>query len=195
MNLDNAISLELPTSAAAVRRLTAGDFVRLSGHIFTARDAAHRYLAEGGAAPCVLQGAVIYHCGPVVIKNPHGGWTVTAAGPTTSIREEPYMAEIIEKFGIRGIIGKGGMGTRTLAACQQFGCVYLHAVGGAAQVLATAIECVNNVWFEEEFGAPEAIWDLTVHDFPALVTMDARGNSLHAQVADESNRQKKLLCA
>src|SRR5204863_6294472 len=132
---------------------------------------------------------IIYHCGPVVLKDEGGQWRVTAAGPTTSIREEPYQGEIIGKFGVRAVIGKGGMGEKTLAACKQFGCVYLHAIGGAAQVLAECIKAVRGVYFMEKFGAPEAIWELEVENFPAVVTMDARGNSLHREVFASSQAE------
>jgi len=124
------------------------------------------------------------------MKDEQGRWKVTAAGPTTSIREEPYQAQIIEQFGLRGVIGKGGMADRTLAACKQFGCVYLHAIGGAAQVLAECITAVRGVYLLEKFGAPEAIWELQVERFPAVVTMDAHGNSLHKEVFAAS--QQKL---
>ena len=128
------------------------------------------------------------------MKDEQGNWKVTAAGPTTSIREEPYQAEIIQRFGLHGVIGKGGMGDRTLAACQQFGCVYLHAIGGAAQVLAECIKAVRGVYFMEQFGAPEAIWELEVENFPVVVTMDAHGNSLHREVlaASKAALEKRL---
>ena len=116
------------------------------------------------------------------MRQPDGSWVCTAAGPTTSIREEPYQAQIIRDFGVRGVIGKGGMGERTRAACQEHGCVYLHAVGGAAQVLAERIKKVRAVHFLEEFGSPEAIWELEVEEFPAVVTIDAHGRSLHQDV-------------
>jgi fumarate hydratase class I len=177
-------SLTTPISEEQVRSLKVGDPVTISGVIFTGRDAVHKYLHEGGALPpgVSLKGGILYHCGPVVMKDERGQWKVTAAGPTTSIREEPYQAGIIERFGVRGVIGKGGMGDKTLAACQQLGCVYLHAIGGAAQVLAECIKAVRAVYFMEQFGAPEAIWELEVQDFPAVVTMDAHGNSLHREV-------------
>lgn len=177
------IDLDLPLDEARVRRLKAGDAVRLRGTVFTARDAVHKFLAGGGAAPCDLRNGVLFHCGPVMVPDPAGGWKVTAAGPTTSIREEPYMAAIVERFGIRGIIGKGGMGAATLDACRRCGCVYLHAVGGTAQVLARHIRAVRNVYLKEQFGAPEAVWELVVEDFPVTVTMDSHGRSLHAEVA------------
>ncbi|NLF18016.1 MAG: hypothetical protein GX595_12325 [Lentisphaerae bacterium] len=173
--------LTLPLDEAAVRAVSVGDLVTLTGVLCTGRDAVHHYLAAGGACPVDLRGGVIYHCGPVVIRD-GAGWRVTAAGPTTSIREEPYMAALIERHGLRGIIGKGGMGEATRLACRRHGCLYLHAVGGAAQVLADAIREVRGVHFLERFGAPEAIWELRVEDFPAVVTMDAHGQSLHEQV-------------
>lgn len=188
------IQLQTPLSEAAVRELRSGDYVGLSGTIFTARDAVHKFLACGGTPPCDLAGAVIYHCGPVIIEE-DSGYRVTAAGPTTSFREEPYMPGIIEQFGIRAVVGKGGMGDGTLAACQAHGCVYMHAVGGAAQVLARCIKRVVGVHLKDVYGSPEAIWQLKVADFPALVTMDSRGNSLHRQVAANSaERLVSLLC-
>jgi fumarate hydratase class I len=116
------------------------------------------------------------------MKDEEGRWKVTAAGPTTSIREEPYQADIIKRFGLRAVIGKGGMGDKTLEACREFGCVYLHGIGGAAQVLAECVKEVRGVYMMEQFGAPEAIWELEVQDFPVVVTMDAHGNSLHREV-------------
>jgi fumarate hydratase class I len=130
---------------------------------------------------------VIYHCGPVVLKA-DGGHRVVAAGPTTSIREEPYQADVIERFGVKAVIGKGGMGAKTLEACRKHGCVYLHAIGGAAQIYARCIEGVDGVYLEE-FGSPEAVWQLRVKDFPAVVTMDAHGRSLHQEVSDVSKER------
>ncbi len=177
--------LSLPLAEQTVRSLVVGDLVCLSGALFTARDAVHHFLAGGGTPPCDLSGAVIYHCGPVVVRE-DGRWRVTAAGPTTSIREEPYMAGLIARFGLRAVIGKGGMGQDTLQACGRHGCVYLHAIGGAAQVLAARVAAVDNVYLREEFGDPEAVWELQVTEFPALVTMDTHGCSLHDEVAAAS---------
>jgi len=176
--------LSIPFSEDKIRALHVGDSVEITGVVFTGRDAVHKYLHEGGELPAGvnLQNGILYHCGPVVIKDENGHWKVTAAGPTTSIREEPYQGEIIKQFGLRGVIGKGGMGDRTLAACREFGCVYFHAVGGAAQVLAECIKSVRNVYLLEKFGAPEAIWELEVERFPAVVTMDSHGQSLHKEV-------------
>jgi fumarate hydratase class I len=178
------ISLNTPVSEAAVRDLKVGDQVAISGTLFTGRDAVHKYLHEGGTLPpgVNFNGGILYHCGPVIIKDEQGNWKCVAAGPTTSIREEPYQWQIIRDFGLRGVIGKGGMGDKTLEACKQHGCVYLHAVGGAAQVLAECVKRVPNVYFMEKFGAPEAIWEFEVSNFPVIVTIDAHGNSLHKEV-------------
>ena len=186
------IQLSAPFTESKIRALKVGDEVTISGIVFTGRDAVHKYLHEGGQLPpgVNLRDGILYHCGPVVLKDERGDWKVTAAGPTTSIREEPYQGEIIKKFGIRGVIGKGGMGDKTLAACKESGCVYLHAVGGAAQVLAECIKKVRNVYLLDKFGSPEAIWEFEVGDFPAVVTMDAHGNSLHKEVLAAS--QAKL---
>lgn len=185
------IQLSVPCSEEKIRSLKVGDAVEISGVLFTGRDAVHKYLHEGGALPpeVHLRDGVLYHCGPVVLKDDQGQWHVTAAGPTTSSREEPYQGDIIRKFGIRGVIGKGGMGERTLAACKEAGCVYLHAVGGAAQVLAECIKSVRGVYMLKEFGAPEAIWELVVERFPAVVTMDSHGGSLHRDVLASSQAE------
>jgi fumarate hydratase class I len=182
------IALRSPFTEDKIRVLRVGDEVRISGVLFTGRDAVHKYLHEGGQLPpgVDLANGIVYHCGPVVLKDDAGRWKVVAAGPTTSIREEPYQGAIIKQFGLRGVIGKGGMGDRTLAACKEAGCVYLHAVGGAAQVLAECIKSVRGVYFLEEFGSPEAIWELEVDEFPAVVTMDSHGNSLHQRVFEAS---------
>ena len=177
-------TLTFPFTEAQVRALKVGEEVLISGIVFTGRDAVHKYLHEGGALPpgVSLRDGIIYHCGPVMMKQPDGSYQCTAAGPTTSIREEPYQWQIIRDFGVRGVIGKGGMGDKTLAACKEHGCVYLHAIGGAAQVLAECVKKVRNVYFAEEFGSPEANWDLEIENFPAVVTIDAHGNSLHKEV-------------
>jgi fumarate hydratase class I len=178
------IQLKAPFTEDKIRALRVGDEVSLTGVLFTGRDAVHKYLHEGGSLPpeVNLRDGILYHCGPVVLKDEQGRWKVTAAGPTTSIREEPYQGRIIKEFGIRAVIGKGGMGDRTLAACKESGCVYLHAVGGAAQVLAECVKTVRNVYLLEKFGSPEAIWELEVENFPAVVTMDSHGGSLHKEV-------------
>jgi fumarate hydratase class I len=185
--------LEAPFTEKKIRALRVGDRVEITGLIYTGRDAVHKYLHDGGKPPVDLKDSIIYHCGPVVVKE-KGKWVVKAAGPTTSIREEPYQGPLMEQFGIRAVIGKGGMGPKTLKYCKKVGAVYLHAIGGAAQVLAEKVVDVTGVHMMEEFGAPEAIWEFQVVKFPAVVTMDSHGKSLHEQVlADSTEKFDKLV--
>jgi fumarate hydratase class I len=177
------IALTPPLDAATVRSLKVGDVVLITGPMYTGRDAVHAHLMKH-APPVDLTGAVLYHCGPVALHEADG-WRITAAGPTTSIREEPYQADIIRRYGVRAVVGKGGMGRRTLQALEDAGAVYLNAIGGAAQFYARCIERVDGVSLME-FGIPEAMWHLSVREFPAIVTMDAHGGSLHAEVEASS---------
>jgi fumarate hydratase class I len=186
------VRLQAPISDEQVRALTVGDVVLVSGRMFTGRDAVHAHLMKHDP-PVDLRGSVLYHCGPVVVKEGEG-WRVTAAGPTTSIREEPYQGEIIARYGVRAVIGKGGMGAKTLAALKEHGAVYLNAIGGAAQFYARAIKKVEGVSLLD-FGTPEAMWHLEVEDFPAIVTMDAHGNSLHKDIEQESGAHLATLGA
>jgi fumarate hydratase class I len=186
------IALNTPLTVDDVRALKVGDVVLVSGRMFTGRDAVHSHLMKH-EPPVDLRGSVLYHCGPVVAKSGES-WQVTAAGPTTSIREEPYQSEIIRRYGVRAVVGKGGMGARTLAALKDHGAVYLNAIGGAAQFYARAIKGVEGVSLLE-FGTPEAMWHLRVEDFPAIVTMDAHGNSLHQDVEQGSGRTLETLMA
>ncbi|MBP6672065.1 MAG: fumarate hydratase [Bacteroidetes bacterium] len=180
------IMLETPLTEEKVRSLKVGDVVLISGKMYTGRDAIHAHLMTNDP-PVDLHGQALYHCGPVTIKK-DGKWKITAAGPTTSGREEPYQADIIRKFGVRAVIGKGGMGKKTLAALKEHGAVYLNAIGGAAQYYAQCITSVDGVDLEQ-FGLPEAMWHLTVKNFPAIVTMDAHGNSLHAEIEAQSAKE------
>jgi len=173
------IRLEAPLSEEQVRALKVGDVVLIDGDMYTGRDTVHAYLMKN-APPVDLHGAVLYHCGPVMLKQGEE-WVTKAAGPTTSIREEPYQGEVIRRYGVRAVVGKGGMGAKTLAAMEECGAVYLHAIGGAAQVYARAVERVAGVHLLD-FGIPEAMWHLKVRNFLAIVTMDAHGRSLHAEV-------------
>jgi fumarate hydratase, class I len=180
------VVLQSPLTEEQVRSLKVGDVVLVSGRAYTGRDAVHAYLMKHDP-PVDMNGTVLYHCGPVVVKE-GSGWKVTAAGPTTSIREEPYQADVIKRYGVRAIIGKGGMGAKTLAALKEAGAVYLNAIGGAAQFYARTITSVDDVSLTE-FGTPEAMWHLMVKDFPAIVTMDAHGNSLHKEIEQESAKE------
>ncbi len=198
------VDLHIPISEEAIRAVHVGDQVRLHGIVVTARDAAHKYMVDNfirpqsipdseqalyGELQRLLRGGAIYHCGPVVSQDATGRWHFVSAGPTTSIREEPYEADVIAHFGLRAVIGKGGMGPKTLAACRDHGAVYLHAVGGAATLIASSVAEVVAVYKKEELGVPEAFWVIRVAGFPAVVTMDAHGQSLHEQIAAAS-RQK-----
>jgi fumarate hydratase, class I len=181
------VTLQAPITEEQIRELRVGDVVQINGMMYTGRDAIHKYLSENDS-PVDLNGQVIYHCGPVMLKDEDGNWHVKAAGPTTSIREEPYQGDIMKRFGIRAVIGKGGMGPKTLAALKEHGGVYLNAIGGAAQYYANCIKSVEGVDLMQ-FGIPEAMWHLKVEGFTAVVTMDSHGNSLHADV-DQSSLEK-----
>lgn len=197
------VELHTPISEAAIRGLHVGDQVRIYGTVVTARDAAHKYMKDTffhGPVPeaerevyeqlrQLWQGGVMYHCGPVVSRDADGRWHFVSAGPTTSTREEPYEADVIAHFGLRAVIGKGGMGPKTLAACQQHGAVYLHAIGGAATLIASYVKEVLTVFKKDELGVPEAFWVIRVEGFPAVVTMDAHGVSLHAQMVEASKQR------
>lgn len=202
------IDFHIPISEDAIRALHVGDQVRLFGVIVTARDAAHKYMKDtffhGPALPeneqavhdelkRLWDGGVMYHCGPVVSRDEAGRWRFVSAGPTTSIREEPYEADVIRYFGLRAVIGKGGMGPKTLAGCQRYGAVYLHAVGGAATLIASYVKEVQAVFKKDELGVPEAFWVIRVEGFPAVVTMDAHGVSLHEKLFEESKARLAAL--
>ena len=187
--------LTLPCTEAQTRALKVGDFVELSGRMITGRDAAHHWLLHGFRAEVApfMKDSVIYHVGPVVKKHEDGHYSFVAAGPTTSAREEPFQADVIGKYGLRGVIGKGGMGPKTLAGLKEHGAVYFHAVGGTAQVLAQAVVKVEQVFQLKEFGVPEALWVIQVKDFPVVVTMDSHGGSLHAEVEKASKAKLEQL--
>ena len=182
------IELTLPLTEEAVRELKVGDSVRISGTMVTGRDAAHAWLTKEHqeSVADLLDGTIIYHCGPVV-KEIDGEYSFVAAGPTTSAREEPYQAAVMAEYGVRGVIGKGGMGPKTLAGLKESGGVYLHAIGGAASAIAQSVVKVHDVKMLEEFGVPEAIWVIEVKDFTAVVTMDSHGNSLHKAIKEQSD--------
>lgn len=202
--------LQIPISDETIRSLHVGEPVRLSGVMLTGRDAVHKWMVETfiketrqpqgddlevyAAIKPLLEGGVIYHCGPVVAGLETGDYRFVAAGPTTSTREEPYQGDVMRHFKIKGVIGKGGMGPKTLAACQEVPGVYLHAVGGAASLIAETVMRVLGV-YKLDFGVPEAMWVIEVKDFPAVVTMDAHGASQHAVIEQESRAVLEELLA
>jgi fumarate hydratase class I len=194
-------TITLPLSDPAVRELQVGDPVAISGVMMTGRDAVHKWMIDTfikkicqpdgddlqvyEAIKPILDGGIIYHCGPVVERLENNGYRFVAAGPTTSIREEPYQGDVMRHFKVKGVIGKGGMGPKTLAACQEVPGLYLHAIGGAASLIAQSVTQVLDV-YKLEFGVPEAMWVIEVKDFPAVVTMDSHGGSLHAKINQQS---------
>jgi fumarate hydratase subunit beta len=203
-------TLNIPLSDDAVRSLKVGDPVLLNGVMITGRDAAHKWMVDTfikqtrqpsgddrqvyEAIKSLLDGGVIYHCGPVVAGLDTQQYKFVAAGPTTSIREEPYQGIVMKHFNVRGVIGKGGMGPKTLAACQEVPGVYLHAIGGAASLIAQSVTRVLGV-YKLDFGVPEAMWVTEIKDFPVVVTMDSHGGSLHAEVEARSRAVLKELLA
>ena len=178
--------LEYPFRERDVRALRAGDAVSITGRVYTGRDRLHKHFADGGSLPVDFRDGALYHCGPVVVHGPDG-WRVVAAGPTTSVRENPYEPDFIARTGVRIVIGKGGMDAATLKAMARCGCVYVQAVGGAAAVSAAAVRRVEGVDFLNEFGAAEALWHFDMVDFRGVVAMDARGNSLFAEIERKSS--------
>jgi fumarate hydratase class I len=202
--------VSIPIKDETIQSLKVGDPVLLSGVMVTGRDAAHKWVVETfiketrqpqdddsqvyEAIKPLLDGGVIYHCGPVVAGLESKEYKFVAAGPTTSTREEPYQGDIMHHFNLKGVIGKGGMGPKTLAACQEVPGVYFHAVGGAASLIAQSVEDVLGV-YKYEFGVPEAMWVIQVKDFPVVVTMDAHGNSLHAEIEGKSKKALEGLLA
>jgi len=182
--------LEYPFDERQVRALKAGEGVSITGLIYTGRDKFHKRFADGGELPVDFTDGALYHCGPVVVRERGGdGWRVVAAGPTTSVRENPYEPDFIARSGVRVIIGKGGMDAKTLEAMREFGCVYVQAVGGAAALSAAAVRRVAGVSLLEELGAAEACWHFEVVDFRGVVAMDSHGRSLFAEVAEASCAQ------
>ncbi len=188
------IRIDLPIAEEAIRKLKVGDDVEIFGTVVTARDAAHKVMVDTRPdfIRPYLKNGVLYHCGPVMKKRGNT-WNVIAAGPTTSIREEPYEALVMEEYRVRAVIGKGGMERKTLQACKKLGAVYLHAIGGAAVSIATSIKKVEGVFMLEELGVPEAFWLFRVEGFKAVVTMDSHGKSLHSKILGKSKKQRQAL--
>ena len=186
------IELKYPFSEKAIRALKAGDAVSITGRIYTGRDKFHKYFADGGKLPVDFRDGAIYHCGPVIVEEANG-YSVRAAGPTTSVRENAYEPEFIVQSGVRIVIGKGGMDARTLAAMKKCGCVYVQAVGGAAAISAASVKRVAGVSLLKEFGAAEACWHFDVEDFRGVVAMDAHGRSLFDEVRKVSEMRREKL--
>ena len=187
------VRLSYPFTEKAIRALKAGDAVEITGRIYTGRDKFHKYFADGGALPVDFTDGALYHCGPVCVSASSSSWRVVSAGPTTSVRENPYEPDFIAKSGVRLIIGKGGMDAATLAAMKRYGCVYIQAVGGAGALYADSVKTVAGVSLLKEFGAAEAVWHFDVVNFRGVVAMDAHGRSLFAEVDAASKRRLSVL--
>ncbi|MBI4403885.1 MAG: fumarate hydratase [Deltaproteobacteria bacterium] len=186
------VTLNTPVTEEQIRKIKVGDVVVINGPMHTGRDELHKHLVKN-ASPIDLNGHVIYHCGPVMTKDKSGRWKVGAAGPTTSSREEPYQADVMKKFKIRAVVGKGGMGPKTLQGLKEVGGVYLTAIGGSAQVYAERLPKVDGVHFLEEFGVPEAMWHYQAEGFTTVCTMDSHGNSLHKDILESSKKELEKL--
>jgi fumarate hydratase subunit beta len=191
--------LKTPVPDSEIRKLKVGDVVYVTGIVITARDEAHSKALElherGEKLPVDFKGAGVFHCGPIMRKT-EKGWEVVAAGPTTSTRMEIFEDKFIEAFRPALIIGKGGMGERTVKTCQRFGCVYTAFTGGAALLGAKGIKKVQNVYWLEELGMPECLWVYETQDFgPLIVSIDTYGGNLTADVAKTVNANRDRLLA
>ncbi len=196
--------ITIPISPDTIKSLHTGDTVALSGIMATGRDTVHKWMIDTFIRKTrkpedddlevyekikpIFKESIIYHCGPIVSGVDTGEYRFVAAGPTTSIREEPYQSEVLHHFDMRGVIGKGGMGANTLKACHDVPAAYFHAIGGAATLIAESVGEVLGV-YKMSFGVPEAIWVLRVKDFPVVVTMDSHGVSIHDEVEAESRKK------
>lgn len=203
-------NLSIPISDENILQLKVGDSVSLSGVMITGRDTVHKWMIETfiketrqmegddlqvyQAIKRLLNGGALYHCGPIVSGLETGDYRFVAAGPTTSIREEPYQGDVMRHFNLKAVIGKGGMGPKTLAACHEVPGVYLHAIGGAASLIAQSVQRVIDV-HKLDFGVPEAMWVIEIKDLPLVVTMDAHNNSIHAEVETRSMVELEKLLA
>lgn len=183
--------LDMPADEDDIRHLTIGDVVHITGELITGRDEAHmralEYKEQGKELPVNFSGSALFHCGPIMQKR-GDEWHLVAAGPTTSSRMNTLEPEFIESFGVRAVIGKGGMSQPTLKAMKKHGCVYLAATGGAALLAARGIASVKGVhWLD--LGMPEALWVLEARGFgPLIVAMDSHGNSLYDHIATTTKR-------
>ena len=188
--------LDIPLSVDEVKKLKVGDILYVTGTIFTARDEAHKraldFHEKGKQLPIVLEGLPIFHCGPIM-KNENGVWKVIAAGPTTSTRMEIFEDQFIKNFKIRAVIGKGGMGQKTVDAMKDYGVFYGAFTGGAAILAAKSITKVKGVqWMD--LGMPEAMWQLEVKEFgPITVAIDTKGNNLFEIVTKNANNKKQKI--
>jgi tartrate/fumarate subfamily iron-sulfur-dependent hydro-lyase beta chain len=171
----------LPVLSDVLKKLRVNDIIYVTGNIFTARDSAHMKMRGMKLKDLPFDPSVmaLYHCGPLM-KKENGQWIAVSAGPTTSSRMEDFEDILLDHFGIRLIIGKGGMGERTRRALKKTGSVYAAFPGGAGVLAAEKITNVSQVYWLEELEMPEAVWILEVKEFgPLVVAMDSIGQSLY----------------
>jgi fumarate hydratase class I len=187
--------LELPLNDYSLTEdFSCGQEIFISGIIFTGRDAFHKFLCSSSPPPDFLKpGSAIYHCGPIVSCGKNGKFELIAAGPTTSWRMGAYAAKIIEKFGIKIFIGKGGMGTEFTKVCAKNKGLYLNFPGGCAQSACKYICEIRNVYFLKEFGPAEAVYELRVEKMPLIVTIDSKGNNMHLDIMNSTKEQLKKI--
>ena len=172
---------DLPVSTEKIRKLNVGDIIYVTGKLFTARDEAHHMMLEKNkdSLPFKPSEMALYHCGPLM-KKENGKWKVVSAGPTTSSRMEIFEDKFIEKFEINTIVGKGGMGERTVKALQKYICIYASYTGGAGALAADRFEEALDVHWLDELGMPEAVWIFKAKEFgPLVVAMDSHGKSIY----------------
>ncbi len=188
------VPLTTPLTEDAVRALRAGDQVTITGTVWGLRDATLIHWHDGkNAFPADLSGGVLLHTQPNVKKD-GDRWVPLCVGTTTSQRMDRFTRPLLESFGVRAILGKGGMSGDTAAAMAEHGCVYLAVVGGAASVETRQIEEIEAVYWEHLM--PECLWRFRVRDLgPLFVAIDTRGGNLHEEIAAESRERLARLTA
>jgi len=169
----------LPVDTDEIKKLKVGDIIFVTGKIFTARDEAHHMMLEEKNIPFDPSEMALFHCGPLMRKTDRG-WNVVSAGPTTSSRMEIFEDKFLKKFNTKIIIGKGGMGNKTKKALQKYISIYTSYTGGAGALAADKVEEVQDVYWLDTLGMPEAVWILKVNEFgPLVVAIDSNGNSIY----------------
>ena len=174
--------LTTPITNEDLNNINIGDIVYLNGHIVTCRDVAHRRLIEEKRElPVDLNGGAIFHAGPIVRDLGDNKFEMVAVGPTTSMRMERFEKEFIEETGVKLIVGKGGMGQRTMEGCQEFGAVHAVFPGGCAVLAATEVEEIEAAHWRD-LGMPETLWVCRVKEFgPLIISIDTHGKNLFEQ--------------
>ena len=175
----------LPVSEEDVKKLHTGDIIYVSGRIFTARDEAHHLMLEKNNVPFDPSDMALFHCGPLM-KKTGDKWEVVSAGPTTSSRMELFEDKFLEKYNVKVIIGKGDMGKNTQKALQKYISIYASYTGGAGALAADKVEEVEDVYWLDKLGMPEAVWIFRVKEFgPLVVAIDSHGKSIYKKIENK----------